>query len=616
MQSGKLKRYAVVSMVGALGIFCALGSQAQQGRAASSEFLVRNARVFDGQKTESIEVWVRDGKIYGVGKNLKAPAGIRVVDGTGDTLLPGLIDSHTHAWRDALEQALMFGVTTELDMFSEVKFGQQMRSEQTAGKATDRADLFSAGTLVTAPGGHGTEYGIPIPTISRPEEAQAFVDARIAEGSDYIKLVYDDASAYGSHRPTLSKETMKAVSDAAHKRGKLAVVHIGSQQQARDAIDAGADGLVHLFEDVEPAPDFAKEAAAHHVFIIPTLAVLESVGGDAGGAALAADPRLSPYLTSENLANLKKSFPKFSTGLSEKYAETAVRELKALKVPMLAGTDAPNPGTAHGASLHRELELLVRAGLTPEEALAAATSVPAATFHLSDRGSIAAGKRADLLLVKGDPTKDITATRDIVAVWKQGVEADRQSDRAKIEKEKQASEQARNSAAPSGSEVGLISDFEDGKASVKFGAGWSVSTDDIAGGKSTGSINVVVGGANGSKQALAVAGEIAPGLPFAWAGAMFSPGPQPFMPVNLSAKKALTFWVKGDGKTYRAMFFTQSGGRMPAVQTFVAGAEWQKVSLPFSGFNGTDGYDINAILLVGGPTAGKFDFQVDDVKLE
>ena len=204
-----------------------------------NSFVIRKARVFDGRKVlEQTDVWVEDGKIKAVGKNLKVPSGVKTIDGAGDTLLPGLIDSHTHAWGDALKEAEIFGVTTELDMFTDVKYMQQIKKDQADGKLLDLADLRSAGTLATAPGGHGTEYGIQIPTLSSPSEAQAWVDARIAEGSDYIKIVIDDASAYGSHRPTLSKETLKALVDAAHKRGKFAVVHIGTQQDAR-AVDRG-----------------------------------------------------------------------------------------------------------------------------------------------------------------------------------------------------------------------------------------------------------------------------------------------------------------------------------------------------------------------------------------
>src|SRR5215467_10914684 len=244
---------------------------------SGNSFVIRNARVFDGSKLlGQSDVWVSDGKIKAVGKNLKMPADVKVVDASGDTLLPGLIDAHTHAWGDALKRAEIFGVTTELDMFADVKYVQQIKKEQAEGKDLDLADLRSAGTLATAPGGHGTEYGITIPTLSSPTEAQAWVDARIAEGSDYIKIVVDDASAYGGHRPTLDIQTVKALIDAAHKRGKLAIVHIGTQKDARAVIEAGADGLAHLFSDSAPTPDFASVVAAHHAFVVPTLSVLES----------------------------------------------------------------------------------------------------------------------------------------------------------------------------------------------------------------------------------------------------------------------------------------------------------------------------------------------------
>jgi imidazolonepropionase-like amidohydrolase len=355
------------------------------------------------------------------------PDGADVIEGNGLTLMPGLIDSHTHSYGDALRTAIVFGVTTELDMFTEYHMAAAMRKQQADGKASDRAYLFSAGTLVTAPHGHGTEYGLAIPTIGGPDEAQAFVDARIAEGSDYIKIIYDDGKTYGLSTPTISKATMAAVVAAAHRRGKLAVAHIGSLQGARDAIESGVDGLAHLFIDRAPDPDFGNFVAAHHAFVIGTMTVLQSVCRVPGGEALASDPALAPYIRASDAANLKKMFPS-RPGAEEHYsaAEEAVRQLRAARVPILAGTDAPNPGTSHGASLHLEMELLVRAGLTPAEALASATSAPAKQFRITDRGRIAPGLRADLLLVRGDPTADIKATRNIVGVWKQGVKLDRQ----------------------------------------------------------------------------------------------------------------------------------------------------------------------------------------------
>ncbi len=601
----------------ALAVILRLGSGPSVAAEAAGPLVIQNVRIFDGSRViPSGTVVVQDGKIASVGRPRKVPAGAELVDGSGMTLLPGLIDSHTHTFGAALRQALIFGVTTELDMFTEHHMAAIMRGEQAAGGAAGRADLFSAGTLVTAPGGHGTEYGMVIPTIEGPGQAQAFVDARLAEGSDYIKIVYDDGRAYGMSSPTISKETMAAVIAAAHKRGKLAVVHIGTLEGARDAIESGADGLVHLFLDKPMDAAFAADIARHRAFVIPTLTVLGSVTGAAGGAALAEEPELAQALSAADVVNLKKTFPvRTKTTLAYAHAEESVRKLQAAKVPILAGSDAPNPGTLHGATIHHEMELLVRAGMTPLEALAAATAVPAARFKLPDRGGIARGKRADLLLVHGDPTTDIRATRRIARIWKQGVPVDRGAYIAEIESAKAASESAGRQPEPRGSESGLVSDFEDGKPSAQFGSGWSVSTDSIAGGKSVGDLEVVAGGANQSRGSLSITGEIRPGAAYAWSGAMFSPGDGPMAPANLSSKKEISFWAKGDGKEYRVMLFATSQGYMPAIQSFVTGPEWKQFTFPISSFNGMDGSDLNGIFFGGGPEPGSFSFQIDEVRL-
>jgi imidazolonepropionase-like amidohydrolase len=383
-----------------------------------------HVRVFDGERfLPDLTVVIDGDHVAALGSNLAAPPGADLIDGAGKTLLPGFIDAHTHASGDALERAVQFGVTTELDMFADPAFAAGVRAEQSSHRVTTRADLRSAGVLVTAPGGHGTEFGQQIPTLAGAGDARAFVDARIAEGSEYIKIVKDDGSPYGITWPTLNDEELAAVVAAAHWRQKMALVHIGTQADAVAAIEAGADGLVHLFEDSPPAADFAARVAAHHAFVVPTLTVLESETGRPSGASLATDPHLSPRLTAEEVQGLTSSFrfPGRLKTLSLDHARAAVAALKAAGVPVLAGTDAPNPGTAHGASLHRELELLVSAGLTPIEALAAATSTPARLFGLLDRGRIAPGLRADLVLVDGDPGRDIRATRAIAQVWRNGV---------------------------------------------------------------------------------------------------------------------------------------------------------------------------------------------------
>ncbi len=584
---------------------------AAAGPLFAADLLIRNARVFDGSRVlEATDVLVHDGRIARVGKAIEAPAGAEVVDGSGKTLLPGLIDAHTHCWGDALEQALLFGVTTELDQFTDAGFARTMRDEQKKGNVATRADLFSAGTLVTAPKGHGTEYGMTIPTISSPAEAQSFVDARIAEGSDWIKIVYDDGRKYGMNIPTISKETMHAVIEAAYARHKLAVVHIGSLAGARDAVDAGADGIVHLFVDQDPDPEFGAFLAQHRAFAIPTLTLLKGISGDRD-AGLAADTRLDPYVNADTRGHLSATFPHRlgSPVLTYPAAEKSIRQLLAANVPVLAGTDAPNPGTSHGISLHRELKLLVRAGLTPLQALAAATSVPAKAFRIDDRGRIAKDLRADLLLVNGDPTKDITATRDIVAVWKGGVRLDR----ARYAKAVATARQS-VSRAPEGINANLLSDFEGGTPAAAFGTIWLPTADSIAGGKSTGELKIVDGGASGTAKCLSVTGTIDGALPWAWFGAMWSPADTPMQPANLSSKKDLTFWAKGDGKPVRVMIFSQSHGMMPITQTFTAGPDWEQHTLPWKVF-GVDGSDIMAVIFAGGPSPGPFAFQVDQVAL-
>lgn len=566
--------------------------------------LFHHVRVFDGTRSlGERDVLITDGKIAAIAANISAPSGATVIDGTGETLLPGLIDSHTHAWGDALQQALVFGVTTELDMFTDPNFAASMRAEQRKGNVANRADLYSAGILATAPHGHGTEYGVPVPTLTSPDSAQPWVDARIAEGSDYIKIIIDDGSAYGVHIPTLSQDVVAALVRAAHARGKLAVAHIGTRAEARMAIDAGVDGLEHLFIDAPPEPDFGRFVAAHHAFVVPTLTVLKSIADSSGVAQLASDPRFAPYVSASSHGTIDPKFP-FHNGPKLDYAnaEAAVKLLLAAHVPVLAGTDAGNPGTAHGIALHRELELLVQAGLTPTEALAAATSTPARLFSLTDRGTVTVGKRADLLLVDGDPTSNITATRAIKGIWKGGVKVDRVP----------AATAVTTATKPA---VGMISDFDDGTAKTSMGMGWVVSTDQMAGGKSTASMKVVDGGANGTAKSLEATGDVAPGLPFAWAGPMFMPGAQPMTPVDLSAAKSVHFWAKGDGKTYHVLMFSKSKGFTPLMADFTAGADWKEYSFPFSAFGGIDGHDVMGIAFTAGPQPGSFTFRIDEVSL-
>jgi imidazolonepropionase-like amidohydrolase len=580
-------------------IFILASAHVSFGQQSASSFVIRNARVFDGEKViPRASVVVADGKIIAVGDTMPAPSGAQVIDATGDTLLPGLIDSHVHIWtRDVLASALAFGVTTELDMFMVWREAKAWKEEESKG-AYDIADFRTAGTCVTSPAGHGTEEGFPIPTISTPQEAQAFVDARIAEGSDYIKIMYD----FGDNFTVMSRETIAAVVKAAHQRGKLVLVHIGSYEGAFEAIDAGADGLAHLPLDRPPAKDFGAFVKAHHAFVETTLAIPRFLfGNDSGGETMVNDPLLAPYLLTSETGLLKGITPVGAQvhGMILHHIEHLknpapfeIREQESLKgiapdqydafsnaqqtlqmldragVPILVATDAANGATA-GALMHAELETVVRAGLSPVEALTDATSVPAKIFSLNDRGRIAPGLRADLLLVHGDPTVNIRATTDIVAIWKQGVRFDRDSFRESIAQRNEA---------------------------WRFGRGWLPWIDVGYGGNSKVHVSVSDAGRDRAAMAMSIRGNVDSRIAEPFAGVMYFPIGWGFGPVNYSGVKDLTFWAKGDGESYWISIFTQSRGTKPAPVSFAPGKNWEKHVVPLSAF-GTDGHDLTGVFI-------------------
>ncbi len=585
--------------------------------ADSPPTVITNVRIFDGvQLTKANTVIIENGRIKAVGADLPIPTSATVINGHGGTLLPGFIDSHTHVFGNALADALAFGVTTELDMGTDVRLVQKLKKEQSAPSPPMRADIFSAGTLITAPGGHGTEYGLPIPTLARKEDAEAFVRDRVREGSDYIKIVYDDGHGYGFQYPTLDLPTLKAVIQAAHQFDRLAVVHIGDYQGARDAIEAGADGIVHIFADRLPDPDFASLVAQKGAFVIPTLTVIQSALGIPTGKPLVDDPSIRPYLAPHHRAALKQILSwEPRPERQKRYAQVVIPTIKQLKkagVPILAGTDASNPGTAHGASLHRELELLVEAGLTPLEALRAATSLPARIFHLTDRGRIKPGLKADLVLIDGNPTQSITDTRRIRMIWKHGRPFDRAAYRRNIEKAQANLEKLKQMPPPPHSESGWVSHFDEGKPEARFGR-WIVSTDAIMQGQSTARFLVVEGGAAGTPFALQITGNLHKGTVYPWAGAMFLPSGNYYQPANLSHMRGFEFYARGTVDKALVMVFATSLGFRPAIRLVRLTPTWQKFSFDFEAF-GVEGFDLIGIFIGRGMNPGPFTITIDEFR--
>ncbi len=567
--------------------------------AQSPATVIQGARVFTGDEVlDSATVVIRGRTIESVtpGTDVPATAGADavIVEAQGMTLLPGLIDSHTHNFGPSPQQALNFGVTTVLDMLTDANMARQWRRQQAQGAASDRADVIAGGG-VTVDGGHGTQFGISLPTLDDPEQTEQFIADRAAEGADFIKVIYE-AGETARPIPTHAASTLPRIVAAAHSHDLLAVFHISTTKSAREAIAAGADGLVHIFYDSEGSDDTVRAVHDAGAFVVPTLAVIEAVAGSGGGSELAADPLIAPFLMPDQRGSLERDFGRELPEVLE-HALRNTRALHEAGVPILAGSDAPNPGTTHGASVHRELELLVTAGLTPAEALHAATAAPADAFDLDDRGRIAAGLKPDLLLVRGDATADVRAARDIEAIWKDG---------APVERSGAPDTSGRQRVDPR-----LLTDFDDlsGKALPR---GWMHSTDTMRGGKSTVETTITQ---RGDGNALRIDGEIAEGFPFPWSGVMFTLGAGFMEPVDASGIGALVFEARGSGGAYQAMAFGESLAMQPAAVSFDVGEEWTRIDIPLASFAGLDPAGASAFF-IGGPTEhGTFWLEVDNVEL-
>ncbi|WP_059008156.1 metal-dependent hydrolase family protein [Streptomyces specialis] len=398
---------------------------------------ITGARLFDGIGARApATVLIDEGRIVSVGGPV--PEGAEVVDGSGGTLLPGLIDAHVHTSPRALALALAFGVTTELEMQ-----GTHTRDERRHISDDDAlADVRSCGFAITPPGGHpselfpeGSRPGPPpgarpagepplMPFSTTPEEAMAFVPRLIARGADYIKFMVDDGTVEGHPGlPMLDQATLSAGVAEAKRHGMITIAHALTLDAAYMAIEAGVDGLAHVFMDQPHTEEVVSLLRDSDTFVVPCVVLNASMMGLTGDE-LADDPRVASRLDDDWMTTLRSSFGHYPQGKLSHVLDT-VRALHDAGVDILAGTDASVPlpflgGLAHGASVHHELQYLTRAGLTPSQALRAATSTTARRFGLTDRGRIAEGLRADLLLVDGDPTTTISDTLNTRAVWRRG----------------------------------------------------------------------------------------------------------------------------------------------------------------------------------------------------
>ncbi len=571
----------------------------------------KNINLFDGTTMRSSStVIITDSVITDVGVNLKIPRGARVINGEGYTLLPGLIDAHVHMFsrRDLCQEAV-FGITTVLDMMTTVGFMNQTRSWIKREDNKNITGYFSSGQPATYPRGHGTEWGTEIPVMTKPEDVSAFIDASVTSGSDYIKIMS------GEGKKVISKEVIKELSREAKKRNLLTLVHIQTYKKALEAIEAEVNGLAHCFADTLPGEELLQLMKRNKSFVIPTLTVMSGLP-DARKIDITADTRFTRYLTPELILSLRSEVPYAgSRKLKYTYAEETVRILHHNGIPILAGSDSYNPGTSHGASLHCELELLTYAGLTPIEVLASATSLTAKVFGLDDRGVIAPGKRADLLLVRGNPCEVITDTRNIEDVWIKGHLVDRERWIGEVKAQNDEWEKTGIIPPPPGSESGLICNFDSYDYSPSFGFCFFAMSDKFMGGYSESSIKLSGSGVNGSNGALSVSGTINNSFPGAWAGAAFFPGASESSIVNLSGWNALTFHVKGDVDSCMVMFLL-SDQKMPVSRTYPIQENWQTITVPFFDLGSSDGMNILGMIWGTKSLSDEFNIQFDEIELK
>lgn len=412
-------------------------------------------RLFDG--THFVErpcrILVEHGRIVRVEPGAAGRAPRDAVDARGRLVMPGLINAHVHIARGGMFEAgepplplqvlasfrdgLRAGVTTVADMGCPAPLAAALRGA-TAAEPLAGPSLVAAGPLLTAPGGYPFDWMPPLVAklgaalaCGSEREAGAAVERVASAGMDHVKLAVMHQSYANQPLPTVSVEVARAVVHAAHGAGLKVFAHAHSNADYRVALDAGADALMHSsFEPLDA--ELVERIRASGIAVCPTLWVFESACA-LDGCELARDPRFTRHLTRSVRRSLRRFAeayrasgdvvpPGIAGGLDKAFAREAVRVAAAnlalladAGVPIVFGNDA-----AYGFSLIArpvdELGAMQRAALDARACLRAATRSAAELLGLSDRGVIAPGKRADLIVVDREVEHDVGAVERVSEV--------------------------------------------------------------------------------------------------------------------------------------------------------------------------------------------------------